>query len=160
MLRLDVRRFFLWTGAFLIIVAAGVLAYAVHDLQEGGVLPGPFGALATTDPVTGAVAIGLAGWPLGWAFDVTPQIPPGSPLAAVLQAAVGFMPQMTWLQVVAWTLYVVIVGGFFLRGARRGRRAAASDKAAHVASAPAVDGVPEPVRAMPAETPSLPQGAA
>ena len=162
MLRLDLRRFFLWTGAFLIIVAAGVLAYAVHDLQEGGVLPGPFGALAPTDPVTGAVAIGLAGWPFGWAFDVTAQIAPGSPLAAVLQAAVGFMPQMTWLQVIAWVLYVVIVGAFFLRGARRGRMAAASPTKATpvVVAASSVDSIPEPVRAMPADTPSLPRGAA
>lgn len=118
MLRLDLRRFFLWTGAFLIIVAAGVLAYAVHDLQEGGVLPGPFGALAPTDPATGAVAVGAAGFPFGWAFDVTAQIAPGSPLAAILQAAVGFMPQMTWLQVIAWAVYVAIVGTFFIRGAR------------------------------------------
>ena len=107
MLRLNLRRFFTWTGAFLVIVAAGVLAYAVHDLQEGGVLPGPFTALAPIDPTTGAVAVGLAGFPFGWAFDVTAQVPPGSALAAVLQATVGFMPRMTWLQVIAWVLYVV-----------------------------------------------------
>jgi high-affinity iron transporter len=118
MLRLDLRRFFTWTGAFLIIVAAGVLAYAVHDLQEGGALPGPFGPLAPIDQATGAVAVGLAGFPFGWAFDVTAQIPPGSALAAVLQATVGFMPQMSWLQVVAWGLYVAIVGAFFIRGVR------------------------------------------
>ena len=33
--------------------------------------------------------------------------------AAVLQATVGFMPQMTWLQVIAWALYVAIVGALF-----------------------------------------------
>ena len=126
MLRLNLRRFFAWTGAFLVVVAAGVLAYAVHDLQEGGVLPGPFGALAPVDPTTGAVAVGLAGLPFGWAFDVTAQVPPGSALAAVLQATVGFMPRMTWLQVIAWVLYISIVGAFFIRGVRGGRRRVAA----------------------------------
>jgi len=119
--RLDLRRFFVWTGGFLVIVAAGVLAYAVMDLQEAGVLPGPFSAAAPIDPVSGAVAVGAAGFPFGWAFDVSGAIAPGGPLAAVLQATVGFMPTMTWLQVVVWTLYILIVGAFFVRGLR-GRR--------------------------------------
>ncbi|MET0829539.1 MAG: FTR1 family protein, partial [Microbacterium sp.] len=160
MLRLDLRRFFTWTGAFLIIVAAGVLAYAVHDLQEGGVLPGPFGALAPIDPATGAVAVGLAAFPFGWAFDLTVQIPPGSALAAVLQASVGFMPQMSWLQVIAWALYVAIVGGFFIRGARGSRRRVPT-AAARTTPETAGTAVPEPAGSDPAGvSDSLHQGAA
>lgn len=118
MVRVDLRVFFLWTGAFLVVVAAGVLAYALHDLQEAGVLPGPFTAAAPVD-ASGAVLVGWGAFPFGWAFDVSTAIPPGSALAAVLQALVGFMPQMSWLQVVAWVLYIGIVGTFFLRGIRR-----------------------------------------
>ena len=121
MVRLDLRVFFTWTGAFLIIVAAGVLAYAIHDLQEAGVLPGPYTSAATIDPRTGEVGIGWAGFPFGWAFDASAAIAPGGALAAVLQATVGFMPQMTWLQVIAWAAYIVVVGGIFLRNALRAR---------------------------------------
>ncbi|WP_375386350.1 iron uptake transporter permease EfeU [uncultured Microbacterium sp.] len=124
LLRLDLRRFFAWTGAILVIAAAGVLAYAVKDLQEAGVVAGPFTTGAPTDLATGAVATGWGAFPLGWAFDLSAMIPPGSPVAAVLQATVGFMPQMSWLQVVAWVLYVGIVGFFFVRGLLRGSRSA------------------------------------
>ena len=61
------------------------------------------------------MAVGWAAFPFGWAFDVSAAIAPGSPLAAILQATVGFMPKMSWLQVVAWVLYVGTVMFFFLR---------------------------------------------
>ncbi|MGW8484080.1 iron uptake transporter permease EfeU [Microbacterium sp. NPDC055903] len=135
--RLDLARFFAWTGGFLVIVAAGVLAYAIMDLQEAGVLPGPFSPLAPIDG-TGAVATGLAGLPFGWAFDVSAAIPPGQALAAILQATVGFMPAMTWLQVIAWALYVLIVGALFLRGLRSRRRRPDSSSTAEAAADPSV----------------------
>ena len=145
MLRLNLGRFFTWTGAFLIVVAAGVLAYALHDLQEAGALPGPFGASAPVDPATGLVAVGWAGFPFGWAFDLSALVAPGSPLAALLQATVGFMPQMTWLQVIAWVLYVALVVPLFVRGVRANRRPAPAapptpDAAPVVASAPHPNG--------------------
>lgn len=121
--RLDLRRFFTWTSGFLVVVAAGVLAYAVMDLQEAGAIPGPFTALAPVDPVTGAVATGWAAFPFGWAFDVSAVIAPGQTLATILQATIGFMPRMTWLQVVAWAVYIVVVGLLFVRGVRSRRPA-------------------------------------
>ncbi|MFJ2550286.1 iron uptake transporter permease EfeU [Microbacterium sp. NPDC087591] len=127
---LDLRRFFAWTGGFLVIVAAGVLAYAVMDLQEAGALPGPFTPAAPIDPVTGGVAIGWGAFPFGWAFNVSTAIAPGGPLAAILQATVGFMPAMTWLQVAGWTLYLTVVGSFYIRGLRS-RRPSRPQPAAH-----------------------------
>lgn len=126
MVRIDLRRFFAWTGGVLVIVAAGVLAYALHDLQEAGVLPGPFGAAAPIDPVTGAVAVGWAGFPSGWAFDLSHVVEPGGVLHTILQATVGFMPQMTWLQVLAWALYLLVVGTAYVRALRRPRRSPVS----------------------------------
>ncbi|GAA3925813.1 FTR1 family protein [Microbacterium soli] len=136
-LRLDLGRFFTWTGAFLVVVAAGVLAYAVMDLQEAGVIPGPFSGAAPVDAATGVVLTGWAGFPFGWAFDVSAVIAPTGVWAVLLQAVIGFMPHMTWLQVTCWTVYVLVVGFFFIRGARRahgGSHRAASAAPSHPSS--------------------------
>ena len=105
--RIDLRRFFTWTGAALVVVAAGVLAYGVHDLQEAAVLPG-LNALA---------------------FDVSAQVPPGSWYGTLLKGVLNFSPATTWLQAVAWTAYVVPVMALYLRrapGAPRAQRPSAS----------------------------------
>lgn len=132
-LKLNLRLFFAWTGAFLVIVAAGVLAYAIHDLQEAGVVPGPFTALATLAG-DGTVAVGWSGFPFGWAFDVSGAIAPGGTLAVLLQALAGFMPQMSWIQVCAWALYLAVVGTLFVRGLRH-RRPVARPQTAPAAAA-------------------------
>ncbi len=134
--RLDLSRFFTWTGGFLVVIAAGVLAYALSDLQEAGVVPGPFTAAAPLD-AAGSVLVGWAGLPFGWAFDVTAVIRPDSALAVLLQATVGFMPRMSWLQVIAWVLYIAIVGTLFVRGLRR-----TTPRATPSTSVPASSGTP------------------
>ncbi|HEY8720460.1 iron uptake transporter permease EfeU [Pengzhenrongella sp.] len=83
-LRLNLRVFFAWTGLFLIVVAGGVLAYGVHDLQEAGLLPG-LNELA---------------------FDVSSTIPPASWYGTLLKGVVNFSPATTWLQLGAWLAYV------------------------------------------------------
>lgn len=92
LIRIDLGRFFACTGALLIIVAGGVLAYGVHDLQEGGLLPG----LNTI------------------AFDVSAVIPPASWYGTLLKGTVNFSPVTTWLEAVTWLLYVVSVLTVFL----------------------------------------------
>ncbi|WP_264030652.1 iron uptake transporter permease EfeU [Cellulosimicrobium sp. SH8] len=92
-LRLNLRLFFAWTGLFLIVVAAGVLSYGVHDLQEAGILPG-LGNLA---------------------FDVSAQVPPSSWYGTVLKGVFNFSPATTWLELAAWWLYLLPTLFFFVR---------------------------------------------
>jgi high-affinity iron transporter len=95
--RINLSRFFTWTGGFLIVVAAGVLGYGFHDLQEANVLPG-LNSLA---------------------FDVSGTIDEGTWYGALLKGVFNFSPQTTWLQAVVWTAYLVVTMTFFLRGVRR-----------------------------------------
>lgn len=93
MLRVNLSKFFTWTGAILIIVAAGVLSYGVHDLQEAGILPG-LNALA---------------------FDVSAQIPPASWYGTLLKGTVNFSPATTWVELSAWLAYVIPTMTMFVR---------------------------------------------
>ncbi|MFB2556589.1 iron uptake transporter permease EfeU [Herbiconiux liangxiaofengii] len=111
LVRINLATFFAWSGGFLILVAAGVLSYGVHDLQEAGILPG-LNSLA---------------------FDVSGVIPPDSWLGTLLKGTVNFSPATTWLELAVWLAYFVPTMVLFLRAVRRGR----SQKRARAAS-PAV----------------------
>jgi high-affinity iron transporter len=93
---INLAKFFTWTGAGLIIVAAGVLAYGVHDLQEAGTLPGLNNL----------------------AFDVSGAVPPDSWYGTLLKGVFNFSPQTTWLQAIAWLAYVIPVMVLFFRPSR------------------------------------------
>jgi high-affinity iron transporter len=94
--KINLGKFFRYTGILLIVVAAGILAYGIHDLQEAGVLPGLNNL----------------------AFDVSAAIPPDSWYGTLLKGIFNFSPNTTWLQAVAWVLYVGIVLTLFLRPVR------------------------------------------
>jgi high-affinity iron transporter len=94
---INLTRFFTWTGAFLIIVAAGVLAYGVHDLQEARFLPGLYDL----------------------AFDVSRAVPPDSWYGTLLKGIFNFSPATTKLEAVAWLAYAVPTMALFLRAIRR-----------------------------------------
>ena len=96
-LSINLSKFFTYTGVFLIVVAGGVLAYGVHDLQEAGFLPG-LGSLA---------------------FDVSAAVPPDSWYGTLLKGVFNFSPATTVLEAVAWVSYVVPVMTLFLLAVRR-----------------------------------------
>ena len=98
-LRINLSRFFTATGVILIIVAAGVLAYGVHDLQEAGILPGLYSL----------------------AFDVSAIVPPDSWYGSLLKGTLNFSPATTWLEFVVWWAYLIPVMTLFLRMSLRSR---------------------------------------
>lgn len=95
-INLNLATFFKVTGAGLIVVAAGVLAYGFHDLQEAGILPGLHSL----------------------AFDVSEQIPPSSWYGTLLKGIFNFSPATTWLELAAYIGYLVPTMYLFFRPTR------------------------------------------
>lgn len=138
LVKINLTTFFALTGAFLIVVAAGILAYGIHDLQEAAILPGPFSGhpITPTDLRTGEVLVGLtdgpfwmAAYPFGWAFDLTAAVDPTGVLATLAKGTIGFTPLMSWLEVTAWAVYLLMVMPKFLAAVGRNRRTPNSDAA-------------------------------
>ncbi|GAA1551377.1 iron uptake transporter permease EfeU [Kribbella lupini] len=91
--KINLGVFFNWTGALLILVAAGIFAYGFHDLQEAGILPG----LQTL------------------AFDISHVIPPDSWYGVVLKGIFNFNPSPTVIELTAWLVYLIPVLVLYFR---------------------------------------------
>jgi high-affinity iron transporter len=111
-LQINLSKFFTWTGTILIVIAAGVLAYGFHDLQEAGIV----GGLGNR------------------AFDISSTLDPNSGLGTLLKGTFNFQPDPTWLQVAAWLAYLVPTMTMFLLRAR--------DRSTPPAKSPATTAVP------------------
>jgi high-affinity iron transporter len=84
-LKINLTKFFTWTGLLLILVAAGIFKYGVHDLQEANVLPG----LSTL------------------AFDINGIMPADSWYGTLLAGMLNITPQPSVLEAIAWVVYLV-----------------------------------------------------
>jgi high-affinity iron transporter len=136
LVRFNLSVFFTWTGLFLILVAAGVLAYGIGDLQEASVIPG-----GETH-----------------AYSLVAVVPPGSWIDSVLGGIFNFTPEPTWAQVIAWLAYVALTMTLYLRLLHRRRLQADAARSAlaagtggtavaagapHASAAPAADAASE-----------------
>jgi high-affinity iron transporter len=92
-IRMNLRSFFRVTGWILIVVAAGLFAYSLHELQEAGWIP-----------ILEAHA-----------YDLSASLPDDEGVGAILRGLVGYNADPTWLEVVGWLGYLVVVGLLYLR---------------------------------------------
>lgn len=93
--RLDLRRFFRFTGLFILLVAAGLLAGVLRKLHEAGV----WNQLQTV------------------VFDMSETLPMDSPVGAVLSGLLGYQAAPVVGEVIVYLAFLVVALFFFLRPA-------------------------------------------
>lgn len=88
--KVNLKRFFQATGLLLIIIAAGLFSFGVHELQEANVLP----------------------WLAGEVYNLKPVFPDGqsNPLGYILRGLIGYNDNPTQLEVVAYFAYWAFTG--------------------------------------------------
>jgi high-affinity iron transporter len=96
-IRFNLSTFFTATGVALIIVAAGVLSYGVHEFQELGWLPGAD----------------------AYAWDISSWMAKDSILGSLLAGTIGFDVNTSWLQLFIWVGYLAIVLALYLKPAEK-----------------------------------------
>jgi high-affinity iron transporter len=94
--RVDLRRFFTWTGVLLIFVAAGLCAYAVGAFAEAGLID------------KGPAVFNLGAW-----------LPETSPIGTVLAGLFGYRAAPSALELLAYFGYLIPVLILFIAGDRR-----------------------------------------
>jgi high-affinity iron transporter len=95
--KINLNRFFMGTGLVLVLVAAGLVSFALHTGHEAGWIELGQGQLA----------------------DLSWLIKPGSVQSALLTGVLGIQPRPTVIEGVGWALYLVPVTAFVLRSSRR-----------------------------------------
>ena len=90
--KLDLRRFFRWTGVFVLIVAAGILAGALRSLHEAGI----WNRLQTV------------------VFDLSGTLPMDSPLGTIFAGFFGYQDAPSVGAVIAYLLFLAITLFLFL----------------------------------------------
>lgn len=93
--RLDLRRFFRWTGVFIILVAAGLASSVLRNLHEAGIWN------HLQQPV----------------WDLTRTLPVGSIPGAILSGLFGYHDAPVLGEVLAWAAVLSVTLWFFLRPA-------------------------------------------
>lgn len=95
--RIDLKRFFLWTGIFILFVAAGLLAGALRNLHEAGL----WNALQTR------------------VFDLSETLPVSGVAGTVLSGLFGYHEAPTLGEALAWAAFLAVTLVLFLRPAGR-----------------------------------------
>ena len=92
-LKINLGKFFRYSGIALVFVAGGMFSYAIHEFQEINLLPGDSAEL----------------------YDISGVINPDGLLGSILKGALNFTPTPSVLQSLVWAAYVIPVGYTFFK---------------------------------------------
>lgn len=99
--KINLSKFFQVTGTALVIVAAGVLSYGIHEYQELGWLPGAD----------------------SYIWDVTSWMAKDSIMASILAGSIGFDTTTSWLQFIVAGAYISAILWLYLKPSRASKKA-------------------------------------